>query len=255
MRERRPAALRRTASRPTARPASRARAGARSSAPAERVLDRLAGQHLATSPGRRPAAPAASATSGSAASCRRARGSRSSAAVTVRGSSAMPQIGQVPGASRTISGCIGQVHSSTPARAVARDGRGRRAAGTAAGPCEIASPGSARELLAAARRCRRGTSPRRARRGRPRSPAIDRHAADRIAFGTRRRHQAGQDRAARFERKHAAVMSQFDCSGMEQLREPPRTPSEDAKITLAVLASRLASLAVRRPIHRCRQTT
>ncbi len=30
---------------------------------------------------------------------------------TVRGSSAMPQIGQSPGASRTISGCIGQVHS------------------------------------------------------------------------------------------------------------------------------------------------
>ncbi len=28
-----------------------------------------------------------------------------------RGSSAMPQVGQVPGASRTISGCIGQVHS------------------------------------------------------------------------------------------------------------------------------------------------
>ena len=37
--------------------------------------------------------------------------SGSSAEVTVRGSSAMPQIGQLPGASRTISGCIGQVHS------------------------------------------------------------------------------------------------------------------------------------------------
>jgi hypothetical protein len=34
-----------------------------------------------------------------------------SSIVTVRGSSAMPQIGQLPGASRTISGCIGQVHS------------------------------------------------------------------------------------------------------------------------------------------------
>ena len=33
----------------------------------------------------------------------------SSSAVIVRGSSAMPQIGQAPGASRTISGCIGQV--------------------------------------------------------------------------------------------------------------------------------------------------
>ena len=29
----------------------------------------------------------------------------------MRGSSAMPQIGQLPGSSRTISGCIGQVHS------------------------------------------------------------------------------------------------------------------------------------------------
>jgi hypothetical protein len=34
----------------------------------------------------------------------------SSAAPGVSGSSAMPQIGQLPGWSRTISGCIGQVH-------------------------------------------------------------------------------------------------------------------------------------------------
>src|SRR5580700_373813 len=34
-----------------------------------------------------------------------------SSAVTSRGSSAMPQIGQAPGASRTICGCIGQVYS------------------------------------------------------------------------------------------------------------------------------------------------
>jgi hypothetical protein len=38
-------------------------------------------------------------------------GSGPSTAPTVRGSSAIPQIGQDPGASRTISGCIGQVHS------------------------------------------------------------------------------------------------------------------------------------------------
>jgi hypothetical protein len=37
--------------------------------------------------------------------------SSSSSSVTVRGSSAMPQIGQSPASSRTISGCIGQVHS------------------------------------------------------------------------------------------------------------------------------------------------
>ena len=35
-----------------------------------------------------------------------------SSSETVRGSSAMPQIGQVPGASRTIWGCIGQTHST-----------------------------------------------------------------------------------------------------------------------------------------------
>ena len=34
-----------------------------------------------------------------------------SSSVTARGSSAIPQIGQAPGASRTISGCIGHVHS------------------------------------------------------------------------------------------------------------------------------------------------
>ena len=38
-------------------------------------------------------------------------GFSSSAAVTVRGSSAIPQIGQLPGPGRTISGCIGQVYS------------------------------------------------------------------------------------------------------------------------------------------------
>ncbi len=39
-----------------------------------------------------------------------------SSRVATRGSSAMPQIGQLPGASRTISGCIGQVHSVLVAR-------------------------------------------------------------------------------------------------------------------------------------------
>src|SRR5208282_6173489 len=40
----------------------------------------------------------------------------SSSAVTVRGSSAMPQIGQCPGSARTTSGCIGQVYSVLLAR-------------------------------------------------------------------------------------------------------------------------------------------
>ena len=35
-----------------------------------------------------------------------------SSRVTVVGSSAMPQIGQSPGSSRTTSGCIGQVYST-----------------------------------------------------------------------------------------------------------------------------------------------
>src|SRR5258708_29587468 len=41
----------------------------------------------------------------------RSSGFSSAAAVTVRGSSAMPQIGHEPGAGRTISGCMGQVYS------------------------------------------------------------------------------------------------------------------------------------------------
>ncbi len=41
----------------------------------------------------------------------RSSGFSSCAAVTVRGSSAMPQIGHDPGSERTISGCIGQVYS------------------------------------------------------------------------------------------------------------------------------------------------
>lgn len=41
----------------------------------------------------------------------RSSGFSSTAAVTVRGSSAIPQIGHEPGSERTISGCIGQVYS------------------------------------------------------------------------------------------------------------------------------------------------
>jgi hypothetical protein len=39
----------------------------------------------------------------------RSSGFSSGSAVATRGSSAMPQIGQCPGVSRTICGCIGQV--------------------------------------------------------------------------------------------------------------------------------------------------
>src|SRR5664279_2240932 len=45
-----------------------------------------------------------------------------SSAVTSRGSSAIPQIGQEPGPSRTISGCIGQVYSERLAGAGATAG-------------------------------------------------------------------------------------------------------------------------------------
>ncbi len=55
-------------------------------------------------------------------------GSASSSAVTVIGSSAMPQIGHAPGRSRMISGCIGQVYS-VPGGA-AGSGAGDRCAGT-----------------------------------------------------------------------------------------------------------------------------
>ena len=49
----------------------------------------------------------------------RSSGLSSSAAVTVIGSSAMPQIGHAPGPSRTISGCMGQVHLRLACRATA----------------------------------------------------------------------------------------------------------------------------------------
>ena len=42
----------------------------------------------------------------------RSSGFSCSTALTVRGSSAMPQIGHVPGPGRTICGCIGQVYST-----------------------------------------------------------------------------------------------------------------------------------------------
>ena len=53
--------------------------------------------------------------------------SSTASSVTVRGSSAMPQIGQLPGASRTISGCIGQVHSTFDAAVTAGGGSARAA--------------------------------------------------------------------------------------------------------------------------------
>src|SRR5579864_5398673 len=57
-------------------------------------------------------------------------GFSSAAAVTVRGSSAMPQIGHEPGSERTISGCIGHVYSvrvdaagSSGSSAIPQDGQ------------------------------------------------------------------------------------------------------------------------------------
>ena len=59
----------------------------------------------------------------------------SSSAVTVRGSSAMPQSGQLPGSSRTTSGCMGQVYSVLAAGAAGSFGLERHAAvGTGTGP-------------------------------------------------------------------------------------------------------------------------
>ena len=47
----------------------------------------------------------------------RSSGSGFSSTVTVRGSRAMPHLGQVPGPSRTTSGCMGQVYSTRVASA------------------------------------------------------------------------------------------------------------------------------------------
>ena len=55
-------------------------------------------------------------------------GFSSSSTVTVRGSSAIPQIGHEPGSGRTISGCIGQVYSTRVAGAAGISGFQRHAA-------------------------------------------------------------------------------------------------------------------------------
>src|SRR3954447_21810371 len=64
----------------------------------------------------------------------------SAPATAVIGSSAMPQIGQAAGPSRTISGCIGQVQSPAPA--------------TAAGAGAEAGAGARKRLVSAVNRSR-----------------------------------------------------------------------------------------------------
>ena len=89
--------------------------------------------------------------------------------VTVSGSSAMPQIGQAPGPSRTISGCIGHVHF--PA-AGAGDCAAAGAGGVAGAP--PAATGSAPDRPRTdpgSAGCRSSTSAPRACGCRPRSPA------------------------------------------------------------------------------------
>ena len=54
-------------------------------------------------------------------------------AVTVTGSSAIPQIGQEPGPGRRISGCIGQVHSTDLPGAAAAAAPAGALAGVASG--------------------------------------------------------------------------------------------------------------------------
>ncbi|OGF21968.1 MAG: hypothetical protein A2V63_09215 [Candidatus Eisenbacteria bacterium RBG_19FT_COMBO_70_11] len=59
-----------------------------------------------------------------------------SSRATVRGSSAMPQIGQLPGATRTISGCIGHTHSTRSVGAAGSMGSSAMPhLGQAPGPC------------------------------------------------------------------------------------------------------------------------
>ena len=53
----------------------------------------------------------------------------------VRGSRAMPQIGQLPGASRTISGCIGHVYSIFVAGAAETGSKAMPHFGQLPGPC------------------------------------------------------------------------------------------------------------------------
>ena len=57
-----------------------------------------------------------------------------SSSVTVRGSRAIPQIGHEPGSPRTISGCIGQVHSVLVTGAADTGSRAMPHLGQAPGP-------------------------------------------------------------------------------------------------------------------------
>ena len=99
-----------------------------------------------------------------------------SPAVGVIGSSAMPQIGQLPGPSRTISGCIGQVHSA-PCGAAVGGGIGSsptKRSGSATNRSRQRAPQKkyvAAGMVGAVARGRR----------------VDAHAADRVGLQSRRR--------------------------------------------------------------------
>src|SRR5690349_18839532 len=57
-----------------------------------------------------------------------------SSSATVRGSSAIPQIGQMPGSDRTISGSIGQMYSTPAALGLGAAGAAGAGAGAGFGP-------------------------------------------------------------------------------------------------------------------------
>ena len=73
----------------------------------------------------------------------------SSSAVNVRGSSAIPQIGQAPGARVTISGCMGQVYSTPAAAALGcgtlEAGESERVAKPPPAICQMKYPGNHRQ--------------------------------------------------------------------------------------------------------------
>ena len=105
----------------------------------------------------RPTAATARRRPRSGASCRAVRGWRRRRPPGVIGSSAMPQIGQLPGALRTICGCIGQVHGPPSAVGGASPaGAGvRNRAGSAIKPLAAAA---AAEVIESGRHARRGAA-------------------------------------------------------------------------------------------------
>ncbi len=134
MHHRLPAALKESASPPTATHGVASASSTQIMAPrGNDVLARPGRGTGRTSPAQRRAPPAPRSTR-TAASCPSVRGFPRASAVGMRGSSAIPQIGHAPGRSRIICGCMGQVYSTFALAGIAFAGAAEPDAGEVAIP-------------------------------------------------------------------------------------------------------------------------